>query len=123
MEITIFQENNVAIARVKSSEVLVSDVQSALDLIATVRYESQCDRIVLGKEAFHEDFFSLKTRLAGEILQKMINYQMKIAIVGDFTAYMTKNFSDFIYECNKGKDIFFLSDEREGITRLSQIVG
>lgn len=121
MEITKIKENNVAIAIVNSSETLITDVQSSLDFIGTVRYETDCDRTIINKSAICEDFFDLKTRLAGEVLQKFINYQMKIAIVGDFSMYSSKSLRDFIYESNRGKHIFFLSSEKEAIEKLSNV--
>lgn len=120
MEITIIKENNVEIAIISSSEILITDVQSALDMMATVNFEAGCNHIVLNKSLICEDFFNLRTRLAGEILQKFINYQVKIAIVGDFSVYLSKSLKDFIYESNNGKDIFFLSNEKQAIERLSR---
>lgn len=119
MKITIIKDMNVEIAVVSSSEVIITDVQSALDFIATVNYEVACYRIILNKSAICEDFFNLRTKLAGEILQKFINYQVKIAIVGDFSVYTSESFKDFIYESNKGRDIFFLPDEKEAAEKLS----
>lgn len=92
-----------------------------LDFMATVRYETDCDRIVIEKSLISESFFDLKTRLAGEILQKFINYQVKAAIVGDFSMYSSQSLKDFIYECNKGNDIFFLSTEQQALEKLSNI--
>ena len=43
----------------------------------------------------------------------------EIAIIGDFSVYDSKSLKDFIYECNNGKDIFFLPDEKSGIEKLS----
>jgi hypothetical protein len=100
MKISIVKENHVEIAVVSSSEILITDVQSALDFMATVKFEVGCNRIILNKSAICEEFFDLKTRLAGEILQKFINYQVKIAIVGDFSQYTSKSLKDFIYESN-----------------------
>lgn len=121
MEIKIIKENNIEIAIIKSNELLITDVQSALDLMATVRYESGCDSIILNKSAICEDFFDLKTRLAGEILQKFINYHVRIAIIGDFSGYTSKSLRDFIYESNNEKDIFFLPDKSQAIDKLSAI--
>lgn len=109
------------IALVSGGEILVSDVQDALDLMATVRYEVDCDRIVIHKALLSESFFDLKTRLAGEILQKFINYQLKVAVVGDFSEYASRSLRDFIYECNNGKDIFFLADEQQAVEQLSKV--
>jgi hypothetical protein len=97
---------------------LISAVQSALDFIATVRYESGCDNIVLNKEAICECFFDLKTGITGEILQKFINYYMRIAIIDDFSGYLSNSLKDFIYECNKGRNIFFLPDEKQAARSL-----
>lgn len=44
-----------------------------------------------------------------------------MAIVGDFSTYASKSLKDFIYECNKGKDIFFLANEELAIEKLSNI--
>lgn len=121
MKITTVHRNGVEIAIVDSEEELITDVQSALDLMATVRYEAVCDRIVVDKTAVSEPFFDLKTRIAGEILQKFINYQAKIAIVGDFSEYSSKSLKDFIYECNHGKDIFFLPTQEQAIEKLSVV--
>ncbi|MBD8501171.1 DUF4180 domain-containing protein [Paenibacillus arenosi] len=111
----------VAVVSGDENEVLINDVQSALDLMATVRYESDCDRIVLHKSILSESFFDLKTRLAGDILQKFINYYVKVAIVGDFTVYSSKSLKDFIYECNNGNDIFFLPTEEQAIETLAKL--
>ena len=119
MEVNIVTENGKDIAIINSNDLLITDVQSALDLMATVRYETNCDRIILDKSSICGDFFDLRTKLAGEILQKFVNYHMKIAIVGDFFMYNSKSLKDFIYESNKGKYVFFLSDEKQAIEKLS----
>ncbi|AOZ90818.1 DUF4180 domain-containing protein [Paenibacillus crassostreae] len=121
MDIRNIIKNGVEIALVDSSEILINDTQSALDLMATIRYQTGADRFVLNKSVIDENFFDLRTGLAGEILQKFINYQVKAAIVGDFSNYSSKSLRDFIYESNKGKDIFFLPNEEQAIERLSKI--
>lgn len=67
-----------------------------------------------------EDFFILSKRVAEEVLQKFINYQIKFAIYGDYSKYISKLLKDFLYERNKGKDIFFVESEEEAIKRLSK---
>jgi hypothetical protein len=118
MKIKIIKEKNVDIAVIASDEILLTDVQSSLDLMASVGYETDCTRIVLNKSAVCEDFFQLRTRLAGEILQKFVNYHVKLAIVGDFSQYESKALRDFIYESNPGKHVFFVSDEKQAVEKL-----
>ena len=54
-------------AVVESSEHIVTDRQSALDLMMTIKAETGCERMAVNKEAITEDFFILSTGLAGEI--------------------------------------------------------
>ncbi|MEW9180672.1 DUF4180 domain-containing protein [Bacillus mycoides] len=121
MEIKKVVIGGINIAVVRNDTVLISDVQSALDLMATVQYEVDSKRIAINKSLISESFFDLKTRLAGDILQKFINYRVKIAIIGDFSMYTSKSLKDFIYECNKGKDIFLLATEQQAIVKLSSL--
>lgn len=120
MNIEKIEGGKVAVAAVRGTEVAIHDVQSALDLMATINYETGCDRFVIDKSQISESFFDLKTRVAGDILQKFTNYRVKVGIVGDFSVYTSKSLKDFIYECNSGNDVFFLPTEQEAIERLSQ---
>lgn len=56
----------------------------------TVKYEKDCSKIVLDKKAISEEFFILSSGIAGEVLQKIINYHTKLAIIGDFSKYTSK---------------------------------
>lgn len=104
MTITCQKENGIDIALVSGEEKLLVDVQSALDLVITVKHETGANRIVIDKRVIAEEFFILSTGLAGEILQKFINYHVKAAIWGDYSRYTSKPLKDFIYESNHGKD-------------------
>ena len=113
--------NGVVIAIVESETTLISDVQSALDLMATVRYETQADCMALNKTALDERFFVLSSGLAGDILQKFVNYQFRVAIIGDFSGYTSKPLKDFIYESNNGSHVFFVATQAEAIEMLSRV--
>ena len=63
MKIEVMRKNNTEIAVVSSDELLITDVQSALDLVMTVKYETGCTNIALNKEAVVNDFFVLSTCL------------------------------------------------------------
>jgi hypothetical protein len=118
MEIDVVGEG-AYIARVSGEGLIIKDTDSALDLMADVRYQTGCDKIILEKINITEDFFKLSTGLAGEILQKFVNYRVRIAIVGDFSSYTSKPLKDFIYESNKVQHVNFVSTEEEAIKRLS----
>ncbi|MBU5437215.1 DUF4180 domain-containing protein [Tissierella sp. MSJ-40] len=65
----------------------------------------------MNKVAITEDFFKLSICLAGEILQKFINYNTKLSIIGDSTCCSNNPLKDFIYRSNHDKNIFFVSTE------------
>ena len=117
MEYKIMGEHN-DIAQVLADEVLIDDAQSALDLIATAQYETGCDKFILSKACFAEDFFVLSTGIAGAVLQKFVNYRKKVAIIGDYSGYTSKPLQDFIYESNKGNSIYFLPDVQQAVRKL-----
>ena len=97
------------------------DTRSALDFVMTVKYETGLDRIAMEKGLIAEDFFILSTGMAGEILQKFVNYHVKAAIWGDYSCYTSKPLRDFIYESNCGKDFFFVASQKEALARLAAL--
>ncbi len=121
MKTEVIKKNNTEVAVVSSDDLLITDVQSALDLIMTVKYETGCSNIAVNKGAIINDFFVLSTCLAGEILQKFINYGVRFAIYGDFSKYTSKPLKDFMYESNKGKDIYFQPTVKMAINKLAGI--
>lgn len=117
MKYTFYGKDN-SIIYIESEDVLIEDAQSALDLIATIMFEKNCNKIILDKKVICEDFFILSSGIAGEILQKFINYRTKLAVVGDFSKYTSKPLQDFIFECNKGNNIFFVDNLDQAVNKL-----
>lgn len=99
------------------SVVIINEVQDALDLMADVSYNG-CDRLIVYDHNLNKDFFDLKTKPAGEILQKFSNYKFKLAIVGDFSKYESKSLRDFIRESNRGNMIYFAENLQSALLRL-----
>jgi hypothetical protein len=115
----VIEQGGNKISIVQNDDVLITDAQSALDFMAIVRYEDDADFIAINKEAVCEDFFKLSTGIAGEVLQKFVTYGRKLAIIGDFSGYTSKPLHDFIYECNNGRDIFFVGTVGEAVDKLA----
>lgn len=110
--------NNIAV--VNSNGIVIKDAASAIDLVMEIKRKTNCNKIMLNKTAITEDFFILSSGLAGEILQKFVNYGINLAIYGDFSKYTSKPLKDFIYESNQGKDVFFVTTTDEAKEMLSQ---
>ena len=67
------------------------------------------------------EFFRLSSRLAGDVLQKFVNYRMPIAIIGDISAHLAASeaLRDFVWESNRGDHVWFLADEDELTAKLA----
>lgn len=121
MKIEHLNEYGTDIAVVSSDKIIITDVQSALDLAMTVKYDTGAVKIAMDKQIICEEFFILSTRLAGEILQKFMNYHVKAAVYGDYSQYTSKPLKDFIFESNRGRDFFFVPSKDEAIKKLSEV--
>jgi len=111
--------SNKSIAELTDKSFVITKPQDVLDIFGNLMAED-CDRIIIHESNLHADFFDLKTRLAGEVLQKFSNYRFKVVIVGDFTKYNSKSLQDFIYESNKTNFVFFTDNLDSALARLGK---
>ncbi|WP_431944621.1 DUF4180 domain-containing protein [Actinacidiphila sp. bgisy167] len=88
----------------------VSGVQDALDLIGATYLQAEV--VALPVARLDESFFALRSGLAGEIMQKFVNYRVRLAVVGDVSAYTAAStaFRDLVRECNRGGRTWFVDD-------------
>lgn len=119
MEWKIIEKENRTVAVLRSGA-RVTDADSALEVLMSAKYEAGTKNIAVSKSCVCEEFFILSTGVAGEILQKYINYGGRIAIYGDFSHYTSKPLHDFIYESNNGRDVFFVATEEEAVKKLME---
>ena len=119
MTFKIHEIENGAIAELIGESVQVNTIQDALDLIGNASYQ-EARNVVVFTHQLNPDFFELKTRLAGEILQKVVNYQMRMAIVGVFTDVKSESLKAFITESNRGNHVFFVGSPEQALERLGR---
>ena len=76
--------------------------------------------IVIPTERLEDGFFQLKTRIAGEIIQKFVTYGLHVVVMGDVSTYTQSSsaFRDFVYECNRGSYVWFVAGIEELESRL-----
>jgi hypothetical protein len=117
MKIKIHNNYGLKIAEFYADDIIINIVQDALDLIA-IAYEKGIKKIILHENNIHPNFFKLKSCLAGEVLQKFVNYHIKLAIIGDFNKYTNENLKSFIFESNNGNQFFFVSNVAQAIEKL-----
>ena len=109
MKTTFHTINDERILELEDNGIIQKDAQDLLDIIGSYSVRT----IILKKESIIPDFFDLKTKVAGEILQKASNYGLKIGIIGDFKSIKSKSLRDFIYESNKTKQVIFKESKEE----------
>ena len=114
MEIKIHTIDNRKIAEIISDDIVLQTVEDAVDLIGNMSYQG-FDKLIIHEENMISDFFELKNKIAGNILQKFSQYSMLLAIIGDFEKYESKSLNDFIFESNKGKLINFVTTVEDGL--------
>ncbi|GEN71727.1 DUF4180 domain-containing protein [Chryseobacterium lathyri] len=117
MEIIAHSVNEIKIAEIVSADIIIRSAQDGLDLLGNIYYQG-FDKLIIYEENLTPEFFDLKTKIAGDILQKFSNYRMSLAIVGDFEKYQSKSIRDFIFESNKTKHINFSETLENALERL-----
>lgn len=101
LNIQVIEKNNRKIVYCSSAEVPISTGQDALDLIS-VTYEHDTDLVLIHADALSGDFFKLRSGVAGEILQKFVNYQRKAALIISSSDTVKGKARELLAETNKG---------------------
>src|SRR5690554_4558058 len=109
--------NDTEVAEIISEEIIIHNVDDAMNLLGYVYFQG-FDKMIIHQRNLTADFFDLKNKMAGEILQKFSNYRIRLAIVGDFSTFSSKSLNDFIYESNKRKHINFINSVNEALSVL-----
>lgn len=109
MEIKTHNIEDTKVAEIITDKVILRSTEDGLDLLGNLYYQG-FDKIIIHEKNITPEFFDLRTKIAGEILQKFAQYQMPLIIVGDFSKYQSKSLNDFIFESNKSKQINFIED-------------
>lgn len=96
----------------------VAGPQDALDLIGAAYAGAEVVAIPAGR--LDDSFFRLSSGVAGEIMQKFVNYRVRLAVVGDISAHVAASgaLRDLVYETNKGNQVWFVNDLEELDGRL-----
>jgi hypothetical protein len=93
-----------------------------LDVIADA-WQHQAEWVVLPAERLDPGFFRLRTGVAGEFLQKLVNYRIRLAIVGDISAHLATGTAlrDLVRESNRGDQVWFLPTMADFDRRLGEV--
>jgi hypothetical protein len=112
-------EKEVSIAEIMPGSEMINSTEDILEIMADAGYNGSTGLIVYA-DNLNKDFFDLKTKIAGDMLQKFSNYRMKLAIIGDFSEVKSKSLRDFIRESNTLGVINFTGSLAEAIDKLGR---
>ncbi len=83
MQIKTHSINDMKVAEIITDKIVLKTTEDGLDLLGHLYYDG-FEKIIIHEKNITPDFFNLKTKLAGDILQKFAQYRMPLTIVGDF---------------------------------------
>jgi hypothetical protein len=92
----------------------------AVELISAAS-EHRARFIVIPAERLDSNFFHLKTGVAGAMLQKFVTYHFRVAILGEISEHLKESsaLNDFVRECNRGSQLWFLESHDQLDERLN----
>lgn len=112
MNYRVIEKDNKKYIECFSAETLLNTEQDAIDLI-TACYENNTYLLLIHDQVLSDEFFRLGTGLAGNILQKFINYHIRVGVVLASEQRIKGKFKDALSEFNKGNDCRVFKDIEE----------
>ena len=116
-----YELHGVRVLACEAEGALLRNNRDLNDLISAA-WEHHAQMLVVPVERLGEDFFHLRTGIAGEIVQKILLCRLRLAIVGDISRYVNESTAlrDFVRESNRGNQLCFVADQQELERRLAQ---
>jgi len=111
---SFFELNGVRIFAVPAQGPELRTGRDAVDIISAA-FEQRAGLIVIPVQRFGDDFFDLRTQIAGEIAQKFSTYGTHVAILGDIRqrVVQSESLAAFVREANCGDRLWFVASLEE----------
>lgn len=99
----------------------IDTADAARDLIGEAMAQG-ASIIVVPVTRLDPSFFQLRSGLAGDVLQKVVNYGRKLAVVGDISAHVAASdaFRDVVREADRGESVYFAADLDALVARIER---
>ena len=97
----------------------ISTPDDASDLVGSA-WSRNANVIAVPAGRLDPEFFQLRSGIADEITQKLVNYRLRLAVIGDITEHVEASdaLRDFVWESNLGEQVWFLDGEAELAEKL-----
>jgi Domain of unknown function (DUF4180) len=85
-------------------------------------FEQHAPLVAIPVTRLDDGFFTLRTGVAGQIVQRFVMYHLRLAIVGDISRYLDRSptLRAFVAESNRGRQVWFVADLGELDERLAR---
>jgi hypothetical protein len=114
----ISETHGARVLTIETDRPALGGEDDAVEIIG-VAYGERADAVVLSVADVDERFFTLGTRVAGDVVRKFQAYRIRLVVLGDLGPYLGSDaFRAFVHETNKGNDVWFLADREQLNERL-----
>ncbi len=88
----------------------IATERDALDLIGAAFLDATA--VAVPADRLDPSFFSLGTRFAGEVMQKFVNYRLRLVVVGDISQHLAASAAlrALVAESNRHDHVWFVPD-------------
>ena len=117
MDAIVTEKNGKKYIEGVKGRMLIASERDAVDL-AGVCGSARVPRILLYDDNLSDAFFNLATCVAGNVLQKFINYRIRVAALIPEERVGDGRFSEMVRETNRGNDFRVFQDREKAIDWL-----
>lgn len=112
----LHRHRNLAILELPAEGALLD----ALDVIGET-YGREVDWVAVPASRLPSEFFRLRSGVLGEFTQKLVNYRLKLAVLGDVSRHVeaSEAFAAYVTETNRQGQLRFADDMPALLARLS----
>lgn len=117
---TITEVSGLRVLTCAPERATLANEQDALDLIGEA-FGAEATVVVVPADRVDDAFFTLGTRVAGDVVLKFTNYRVRLVVLGDISRHLdaSERLREFVREINRGKDIWFVADEAALAAKLA----
>lgn len=108
----IHESIGVRVLHLAAEGTTISTSDDATDLVGDA-WAHHAELVAVPVERLDPAFFDLSTGIAGEITQKLVNYRLRLAVIGDIAEHLDASTAlrDYVWESNRGAQVWFLADD------------
>jgi hypothetical protein len=112
MDFILITKNNKKYLECIPDGDLIDSETKALDLVAACG-QDETDRLLIHGECLPDDFFDLRTGLAGTIMLKLSNYRIRAAVIAPNEKTEQGKFHEMMIETNRGNQFRIFSSRED----------